>query len=69
MLWLEPPCPGVLLATCDYVKRNTVVEGGTASGPPEKKDKHIEELLTERFCKDSFGIITVYDRGVNKQIK
>ena len=54
MLWLEPPCQGVLLETCDYGKRNTAVGGGTASEPPEKKENVVRDLLNAMFSTDSF---------------
>lgn len=47
MLWLKPPCPGVLLETCGYGKMSTGVEGGTASEPPEKIETAVEELIKE----------------------
>lgn len=49
MLWREPPCPGVLLGIFDYGKRNTAVEGGTASEPPGKKKKYIVDVLQEHL--------------------
>lgn len=54
MLWREPPCPGVLLEIFDYGKRNTAVEGGTASEPPGKKEKYIEDVLQEHLLINLF---------------
>lgn len=67
MLWLEPPCLGEPLETCDYVKRNTAVGGGTASEPPGKKEIGVEEMLIKDLISSVLDIFLLEVEDYNKK--